>query len=326
MLLAALTLALPLPAPAGDGPYRRVLRAAVERAQAELVNASDLYEDHSTWERAWRAESARYVVQTTHSRYLAQDVANGLDTMFDHFRRILRSEFEPTQKLEVFILPDLAAYNDFGNEHGAEHSSFLGSFFPNGHPQRPVACMFDANPILLRMWITHSAVHQFVDRAYTRQAPVWMSEGLASYFALYWDQDYGPRELARILANAPPIDQAPAPDAGLRNAVQNLLGNQAAPSPATYVPLGQLLDAPIASYVDRSHSRLIELGMLFTYLLHFREDTRTVEEEGEIVSAPFADYLRDYLEGRDVTGTAVHALLFVDRGQLEADFRAYFAE
>ena len=40
----------------------------------------------------------------------------------------------------------------------------------------------------MRRWVTHSALHQFVAGAFPgRPIPDGLSEGLAAYFALYWD-------------------------------------------------------------------------------------------------------------------------------------------
>ena len=68
------------------------------------------------------------------------------------------------------------------------------------------------------------------------------------------------------------------------------------------------------------HACLTELGMLFAYLLAYREDTRTPEGADR---GPFVDYLRAVLDGRDTHGTAVHALLTERLDELERDFRAF---
>ena len=89
------------------------------------------------------------------------------------------------------------------------------------------------------------------------------------------------------------------------------------------IPLRQLLSEPLASYLEEPHTRLIELGMLFTYLVHVREDTRTVAEGEQVVQAPFRDYVRGALRGQNVTTQPVHALLNADLDQLQQDFFAY---
>ncbi len=328
MTLALLPLALvsltvsPSSGPlAGEDPFRRALREATRRAQQKLIEEAELHVDHSTWEDPWVVESENYVVRTTDSYYLAADIGAGLDTMLGHFRALLGSEFDPPDRMRVLILPDLAAYNSFGDDHGAEHSSFYGSFFPAGHPEFPVAAMHNPNPTLLRMFITHSAVHQFVHYAYPRaQPPTWLSEGLAAYFSLFWDSAYGEREIRALVAKFEPTEE------GGGSLLGRLLGRgEDSASGGDYIPLPELLNAPLSAYTDRSHARLIELGMLFTYLVAFREDTRTTFDNDGVLRAPFAEYLRAMLEGGDFRSMPVHALLHQQTAQLDADFRAYYS-
>jgi len=278
---------------APDSPYERALRKSVRRAQLELQRELDLWEDHSSWDDPWIARSEHYEVRTTHSRGLARDLARGLDQMLGFFQSVLRRRYTPDAPFQVHVFPGLAEYNEFGTQHGAEHSSFYGSFFASAAPGQPVATYFVENRVLLRMWVTHGATHQFVAAAFGSEGPPWISEGLAAYFALYWDNAYGPAELERISAQGGDI------------------------------PLGELLAAPEARYTDRPHERLVQLGMLFTYLLSFRDDTRLVYDGEELVSAPFADYVVAVLRSQNVEANPVHELFTVDLEALELDFRGF---
>ena len=107
----------------------------------------------------------------------------------------------------------------------------------------------------------------------------------------------------------------------MRNEARNT-GQEAGPT-TEFVPLGDLLRNPIAGYADRTHNRFIELGMLFTYLLSYREDTRTVIDGGTEVQAPFAEYLRLVLGGGNATSVPIHELLTTGTDELEAEFRAF---
>jgi hypothetical protein len=290
-----------------DSPdlYRKSVARAIDRAQADLVRGIELYSDHSTWETAWRARTANYVVQTLRSRSLGMNIAEGLEVMRGHFDALLSPTRAVTGPCEVQIFPSLTEYNVFGNTFGAEHSSAYGSFYAQGSPELAVGVLFDENPTLLRMWITHSALHQYLDRAFQREPPTWVSEGLAGYFAIFWDYGYGISEIDRIRSNRTPSG-APAP------AGQEL-----------FVPLRTLLPGGLDQYVGNASDRFTELGMLFTYLLSYREDTRTVMDGETVVQAPFAEYLRAILQGADHTRLPVHALLTQRTDELEADFRAF---
>ena len=49
------------------------------------------------------------------------------------------------------------------------------------------------------MQITHSALHQFLAAAFPgRTPPTWINEGLAAYFSIYWDYDWGLSEFERL--------------------------------------------------------------------------------------------------------------------------------
>ncbi|MHC5209302.1 MAG: hypothetical protein ACYTG2_01120 [Planctomycetota bacterium] len=296
--LATLALTLGASPQSGDaepGLYERSLASAVTHAQAELEASITLWEDHSTWENPWRATTNHYEVSTTESRFAAKAIADGLEGMLDHFQRLLGTSYAPSRPVPIYIFPDVNAYNTFGEQYGTEHSSFYASFYADQHDERPIAVIHSGNPTLLRMWVTHGAVHQFVDRTSTGTPAVWIEEGLASYFSTFWAYSWSVGKLQGVIEDG------------------------------SYIPLQQLLDAGIDQYGADAEVRLTELGMLFNYLLHLREDTRTVEEDGVVVSAPFAEYLRTTLAGNDTSRLPVHELLTERLDQLEADFLAFDA-
>lgn len=291
-VLAAAIASTPAQPGRAASPFREALERALAEQSAKLADL-EIWEDHSTWENAWVATSLHYEVRTTHSYGLALDLANGLDAMQGYFRSVLGSTYEPAQRARVFVFPDIDAYNRFGQGINAdEHSSFYGSFHASQHAERPVAAAFGPNLTWLRMQITHSAAHQWLRGAYAAPPPVWIDEGLASYFALYWHPRWGRDELRRIASDR------------------------------RITPLSTLLADPISAYSNDALDRFIELGMLFNYLFHYREDTRTVEVDGAVVRAPFRDYVTALLEGRDASGLPVHAL-FQDPAALQRAFLTF---
>jgi len=273
--------------------FENALDRALDRAHEVVVDAVDLWVDHSSWETAWRVPSENYLVRTTHSRHLGLSTAQGLETMLASFQRILDTDYVPNRKFPVWIFPSIQEYNAFGNGQGAdEHSSFFGAFYDATHPERPVATAYDPNHYLLYIHATHGAVHQFLDQAFGSGRPLWLEEGLAAYFSLYWDETWGPAELRRI------VDEG------------------------RFVPLRQLLATQtLGEYrsYDQMHVRLIELGMFFTYLLHFREETRMDAD----ADAPFVDYVRALLHNRDVSSLPFYQLFSSRLDELEEDLMAF---
>ena len=120
--------------------------------------------------------------------------------------------------------------------------------------------------------------------------------GLAAYFALFWDYSNGVNELKRVLND----------------------------SGKPFIPLPKLMGDAIDQYNETTSTRFIELGMLFDYLRRFRVDTATAyDADGNVIGAPFEEYLAALLAGKNVTRDPVHLLLTTQAAAVEADFKAF---
>lgn len=288
-----------------QGPVLDATASALDRALAQTsakVREIDPHEDHSAWENAWSVESEHYVVRTTDSYWLGQDLAAGLEVMRSHFLEVLGLESVLGERVPIWVFPDATSYNALGASNApngqakyGNHSSFYGSFYADQDPGRPVATVLDPNGTLLRMQITHSAVHRFLADAFPgRTPPVWIDEGLASYFGLmYWDPDWCRSTFVQLR------------DSG------------------RLLPLDTLLSDGIAAYGDNTGPtvRFIELAVLFDYLLRIRPDTLTAAPAEGQQRAPFRDYLVAALRGEDTSKLPAHQVL-QDRAALDKDFRA----
>lgn len=271
--------------------YEKALRRALEAAQQRALRDVDVHEDHSTWENAWEAKSDHFVVRTTRSYGEGMQLALGLETMLKTMQETLGIDAAPAQPIRVFVLPDRDAYNQFGNQYGAEHSSFYGSFFADQAPERPVAVAWVDNAPWLRMQVTHSVVHAYLAQVWPNDRPTWIDEGLAAYFSLYWDWNWGTAEFERLKQEK------------------------------QLVPMRALLRDGIAGYTQNTHARLMQLAMLFDYLLRCREDTRTAGPDERGRASPFRDYLQALRTGKEPPA-AVERLLD-DPAQLERDLLAF---
>jgi hypothetical protein len=274
---------------ATESIYERAMRSALDRTRTDLERTTDLWVDHSRWENAWQVRHGHYLVRTTQSYQYGLEIAQALEEMYGYFTKILKPGFETGTPFPIYILPNIPAYNQFGEDHGAHHSSIYGSFFAAEHEAQPVALVYDESTALVLMQATHSALHQFMARAFTRPPPDSLSEGLASYFSFRWGYAWA-------------VDQ-----------LEGLIETD------RFLPLRQVMNSTIDQYGGNTHAHFIELGMLVYYLAHFREDTR-MTEEGD---GSFVNYVRAVLEGRDVTGFPVHQLLNQRIDELETDFKAF---
>ena len=269
------------------------LDRALRKTTDEIGRTTELYEDHSTWENAWLVDSEHFTVRTVDSWFLASDVAAGLEVMLSHFCSTLGLEAPPNGRSKIFIVPNITVYNQLGASYD-EHSSFYASFYADKDPDRPVIAVFDQpNPTLLRMQITHGALHQFLAQTFPgRIPPTWIREGLAAYFSIYWDYDWGLTQFEQIKA----------------------AGN--------LIPLSRLFREELRDYVARPHAHMMELGMLFYYLLRFREDTRTTQPDEDEQRGPFREYLIALLRGAEASRLPAYRILN-DVATLETDFFAY---
>ncbi len=287
-----------LSATAGAQSHDEIANRIADEVRAEILRTQNLRESHADWTDPWIVETSHFRVRSLESWLLVHDLGQGLEQMHDRFEDLLApsTPARPTRS-PVFVLPSLADYQQFGDDHGDARSSIYGSFHATGHPDQPVATYRDANLTRLRMFVTHGATLQFLEQRFpNRGTPAWIDYGLASYFQIAWAYGYGISELQRLQDE-----------------------NQ-------FIPLGLLLaiqvDGNSSSLTSaNAHAHFVELGMLFWYLLHHREDTRT--EPGASEPGPFASYLRSAVSGRNVAQHPVHALLFNDTAALESDLRSF---
>lgn len=290
-LLALLSSAVPAPGGGPDALYRRTVERSLERAQAELVASIDLFVEHPRWEDPWVVTSEHFEVRTTESYALAAEMARQLEFIHGEWVKLLGPGSPPPGKNRIWIFPNIAAYNQFGQQ-AAEHSSMYGSFYADQQAEQPVATYYNPNHTWLGMWITHAATHQFLAKSFGAEPELWIAEGLASYFALYWDWSYGARELKRLASGR------------------------------EFVPLERLLSEPIQAYVTNANDRFIELGMLFRYFLDHCEGTKN-GAGGQADAGPFRDFLRAALRGQDISRTEFAQTLDEGSDLLESDFKNF---
>lgn len=271
--------------------YRQVVGRALERVQAELLSAADFDVDHSTWDDPWVVATEHYEVRTTKSYAQARTIADSSEFLRGEFVKLLGEGSADSDRRPIWVLPSIGEYNRFGEQNGAEHSSMLGSFYADRHAERPIVSYENGNATQVGMWVTHSAVHEFLAQQFGPQRLLWVEEGLASYFALFWSWSYGAQELERL-------EQSPS-----------------------FIPLSRLLsEEPLQSYLQRPHERLIELGMLFHFLLNSCEATKN-GAAGDPATGPFQEFLRAAVRGENVSQTEFWLTFVEGSALLEAEFK-----
>jgi len=294
VLLLLLTCLQGPPAVHASELYGRVVERASARARNELTATLQFEVDHSRFEDPWIVTTAHYELRATVSYAQTKKIAEGLEFVRGEFVKLLGESKAPrTARNKIWVFPSMGGYNQFGKDNGAdEHSSVLGSFFLAGHAEQPVVAYQDGNDTRLGMWVTHSALHQFLAQNFGSKPELWVDEGLASYFALFWDWSYGAAQLDELEKTR------------------------------DYVPLERLLREPIQAYLSKPDPRFIELGMLFHFLLNSCEATKN-GATGDPSTGPFQEYLRAAVRGQDVSKSEFTQTLEEASALLEQDFKAF---
>lgn len=289
LALSSPTTGRPAPGrPGSDAIYRSSVEKALERARDELERSLELYVDHSSWEDPWIVERAPFRVRSTSNWRFTDDTARNLGTMVEHFEALLERPFPRDEIRDVFIFPDIGTYNDFGSPY-AHHTSILGAFYADQHPERPIAACDTGNWVWNGRNLTHGALHMYLARVAPRALPVWFEEGLASYFAYYyWENKQGVEEWERMLVDG------------------------------RVIPLERLLSADLSQYTNRPDDWFVELAMFFTYMIHYCPETATSLDD--VREGSFVDYLRKAVRGERLTRHPVHRILTNDLEFLEPVF------
>ncbi len=264
-LLAPLFAAIPALHAQDPSPLDRVL----DDVQRRVERDTEILEERTTWETAWVARSEHYEVRSLHSYGLAKQIADGQETMLEHFQRVLGKGIQRSEPFVIHVRRDVGAYNQAGEEFGTEHSSFYGSYFAEQEERTPVEVAWDRNTTWLQIQITHSALHQFLKTAHPgARMPAWVEEGLAAYFSFYWDQAWAIAELQRMRTD------------------DEVLGFR------------QLAATNLSSFGRDTHARMVQLGMLFSWLMDYREDTRIQHDaDGAVTGGRFLEVLRKLCNG-----------------------------
>ena len=247
-----------------------VLERVQRKEHAKLIEATDLFVDHTDASAAVEVTSKYYAVKTTNAS-LGRGLGARLDAQLVELQDLLETDHVPTRRFPILILPTIEDYAAVAKGRADEHSSFYGSYFARHESSQPVICVYD--PRYNWTQVPHSAVHQFVASAFRTSPPPWISEGLAHYFALKVN-----REAREWAEGEHPLRAA------------------------SYRPLRELIEEPDLSRYGNAttaEARLVQLGLFFRYLLEeFPETAWTAPGEPE-AEASFVAYLRGVVRGRE---------------------------
>ncbi|MEM6674469.1 MAG: hypothetical protein AAF726_16605 [Planctomycetota bacterium] len=273
-----------------DGAYESAFARAASRLEGSGLRAPVV-----SWDEPRVVSSRNYELRTTESRGHALRRARDLEDMLVRYQFLLGTDFEPRIPLVMLLHPNGTSYGEFASQYSDARSSVFGGFYDPSNPEGAAAAIHSDNVALERMHLTHAAVQQYVARAFPNvELEPALTQGLGAYFQSFWDYRYF---------------------------VDRYLALRDGSGESGLIPLRSLLNDPIDAYPERGADRLFQLAMLFVYLRHFKEETKSnVFPDGSAdVIGPFENYLRRRLRGEDVANDPIQRLFSTELDLLEAE-------
>lgn len=169
---------------------------------------------------AAQSEAAGAIAATSESFSLLSDApvdAAALLTDLERFQRAViedlgLSETATPDRLRLNIFDDpgtFAAITPAGLTAAIYLQSAAGHDIIVGHRREPGHLLSNAlEPAGLRLVLRHEVVHHILETRYPRKLPVWLSEGLAEYYATYAVGSDGRATFGRALPEQDPLTNA----------------------------------------------------------------------------------------------------------------------
>ena len=133
----------------------------------------------SAGEQMVRERSEHYVIETNISREFARLARQHMESMFSAYRRALPRFDQPLEKkFRVKLFRSKAGYNSAVPDMVRGSSGVFVS-----QKRMLAAYLGDRVPESVFRTLYHEGFHQFMFQAISRDSPLWVNEGLATYFA-----------------------------------------------------------------------------------------------------------------------------------------------
>jgi len=123
-----------------------------------------------TWESARTKETKHYIIKANLSQDALDDVCYMMECFFLEASKIFKFYMDPERKLKVFVFKNQEEYLKNGGPFGSA-GVFMGS-----------KIMAYYNPPVTTSVLLHEGTHQFVHLVTGSDVPLWINEGLASYY------------------------------------------------------------------------------------------------------------------------------------------------
>ena len=285
--LAALVLAAAPLAAAGCVataiPAREWPRMAA-RADRPAATASDAIFEVPVERRPWRyghhegwvVETPHYRVYTTVSR---RSIVDGLPLFLEralaHFRSDLGTLPAPRERLETYLFDTRNEWEAKTRQLLSDRASTYLTIERGGFTTRGTSVLYYIGRSDTLAIAAHEGWHQYAQRVFRNQLPLWLEEGIATYMEGYFSHPDGVPKF-RAWANVERYQM-------LRSAVRA----------DRLIPLSELLERPPQSFLEDGKNRLLIYYSQVWALVHF-----LAEGDGGRYRPALQQVLADAVQGR----------------------------
>lgn len=159
------------------------LKAARERLLAMkklytptgIINKPGADTEKLSWDQHCTKESDHYIVKTNLSEDALNDIVYVMECLYYNHKKNFNVTKEPTHKLPVYVCRTRQGYNANGGPGGSG-----GVFMGGGRGGRKLMTFYQ--PPGTTGVLLHEGTHQFVSIVMNISPPIWVNEGLATFY------------------------------------------------------------------------------------------------------------------------------------------------
>lgn len=260
--LCLLPLGCTPPRPKNNGPVQTMHAGAATSvpvtetaaaADAPVLQAEVLSTDKWTFATAEGhiIRTANYRVYTTvENPVLRNRLATYLEHGLVHYRTALGPLPAPTQRLDTYLMKNRPQWEAVTKQLMGEQAEMLIKIPRGGYASRGIGVFYDIGIFDTLAISGHEGWHQYTQRVFKEQLPVWLEEGVATFMEGHrWE---GNTPSFRPWSNVQRFDQ-------LRTAADK----------NGLLPLEDLLDSRPQDFLDQSDDRVLTFYSQIWALVHF---------------------------------------------------------
>lgn len=214
------------------------------------------------------------VFTTADSQILRDRLALFAEHALVHYRTAIAPLPAPTQRLDTYLMRNRPQWEALTKQLMGEQAEMLVKIPRGGYASRGIGVYYDIGTFDTLAIAGHEGWHQYTQRVFQQQLPVWLEEGIATFMEGHrWE---GNTPVFRPWANVQRFDQ-------LRAAAQK----------GGFLPLAELLESRPQDFLDFSDDRVLTFYAQLWALAHFLN-----EGAGGKYRASLGALLMDAAEGR----------------------------